>query len=287
MVSVMLGTAFGIVREGRKPEARVVEAQTSGGECCKRYDLTLHVPAEERDPTSFVKRIQWKASPSTGTVAPIRFSVEYCAGINLEGPCSSYLGEITIDGQIQELGASNGGAASWPLPYCDQGENSQCRLLTSGSIYHPCKLVELFLPSGGHRTSDASCGYEDDPASEEPCFNDFDHHLTIAEKIFQGQTKRFTRIWIIQDPAADPTSGSPPRLIQRDDPYSEDPLTGALEWDCGPSVDEFFMVVRPWLSVPASQFVLTSPGGLYSDPDVSCRFIASACFPYWFYRYNP
>lgn len=281
----MVAGAVEVRQDWKNRNADVVEAQTTEEECCLRYDLTLHVPAEEWSPSTFVRRIQWKNTSSSFTVAPIRFSVEYCAGINLNGPCSSFQGEITIDGVIQEVGGSNGGAGSWPLPYCGNSQSALCQPLIGSGLPHLCRLVELFQPSTANSITHPVCEYAVDPQSAEPCENDYDHHLTIAEKIFQGQTKRFKRIWIIQNPDADPTTGSPPRLIQRNDPASVDPETGAVHWDCGPNVDQFVMIVQPWLVIAESQFAPPHPQDpVYQPAAVACRLIADACFPYRFYQ---
>lgn len=274
--SIVLGTAYGVTKEWPQPEARVVEAQTSGGECCKRYDLKVHIPAEEWSPSLFVRQIQWKNTAAVPSNVPLQFSVEYCAGLNLEGPCSSYNGEITIDGVLQELGGSNGGTASWPVPYCgiDQG-------MCGENADHPCRLVELEKESRSHDVAGGGCGYDPPLRAHLPCFADTDHRLSIAEKIFQGQTKRFRRIFLFPHPDADPTSGNPPRLIQRWDPQDpNDPPWGVL---CGPSVDRYVMLMRPWVAIYQFQF---GPVASMSPPecwDEDCHLEYEFCFPYRFF----
>lgn len=282
MVSVMaifagIGVVGGMRSGATTGDVEVVDAQASGGECCPRYDVKVHIPAEEWSPTSLVRQIHWKAPGGiASTVVPLWFSVEYCAGLNLEGPCSSYVGEITIDGVLQELGSSNGGGASWPLPDCGNGPGV-CGDGSLQSPFHPCKLVELEVPSTSYRLS-ADCGYFPEPTSNEPCFNDSDHRLTIAEKIFQGQTKRFRRVFFYQHPGADPTTGAPPRLIQRIDASYMDGTI--LRWQCGPDIDQYFMISQPWVTVYKYQF-----GDVVNDDcwEPNCHREYEFCFPYRFF----
>lgn len=280
MFSVMLGAGLGLSKGDRVPQERVVEAQGAGGECCPRYDLKVHLPAEEWSPTSFVRQIQWKNTAGVGSLVPIHFSVEYCAGINLEGPCSSFNGEITIDGVLQELGGSNGGTDSWPFPYCGSGQG----VCGHAPNTHPCKLVELEESSEVTNLAGGGCGYENPLEAQLPCFADTDHRLTIAEKIFQGQTKRFRRIFLYQDPGSDPSTGNPPRLIQRSDP--PDPNQDPPLVLCGPSIDQYFLIARPWLAIYEYQFgQVTSSSEECWDPE--CHLEADVCFGYRFYPLLP
>lgn len=269
-----IGVVGGMRSGATTGEVEVVDAQASGGECCPRYDVKVHIPAEEWSPSTLVRQIHWKGAPEGSTVVPLLFSVEYCAGLNLEGPCSSYVGEVTVDGVLQELGGSNGGTASWPAPYCTINQG-KC-----GPDNHDCKLVELEIASAPHDSPGGACGYNPGIKSSIPCFADTDHRLTIAEKIFQGQTKRFRRIFLFQHPGADPTSGNPPRLIQRWDPL--DPNAGSPRFLCGESVDQFFMISQPWLAIYEHQF-----GPVVADPelcwDENCHLEYELCFPYRFY----